>query len=60
MLAAKVPKRLGGWAYNAIKEWILNNKLKPVASLAIGVLAEKLSLSQTPIRVALGRLQEEG
>jgi DNA-binding GntR family transcriptional regulator len=60
MLATKAPKRLGEWAYHEIKELILNNELKPGQNLAIGSLAERLSLSQTPIREALGRLQAEG
>ena len=39
---------------------ILDNELKAGQILAIGSLAEKLALSQTPIREALGRLQAEG
>ena len=60
MSETKAPKRLGEWAYHEIKELILNNELKPGQNLAIGALAERLSLSQTPIREALGRLQAEG
>lgn len=60
MPETRAPKRLGEWAYHEIKQLILNNELKPGQNLAIGSLAEKLSLSQTPIREALGRLQAEG
>lgn len=60
MLSTQTPKRRGEWAYHEIKKLILENELKAGQILAIGSLAEKLALSQTPIREALGRLEAEG
>ena len=46
-------------AYAQIKEAILNGAFQPGAFLAETRLAEELGISKTPIRKALGRLQQE-
>jgi DNA-binding GntR family transcriptional regulator len=47
-------------AFNAIRDAILNNLLKPGAGLSEGDLAKQLGISRTPIREALKRLEEDG
>jgi DNA-binding GntR family transcriptional regulator len=47
-------------AYRAIKESIVRNELLPGDSLSIEDLAQRLGVSQTPVREALGRLSAEG
>ena len=47
-------------AYNFIKEEILALRLKPNAHLNAMDLAVQLGLSRTPIREALGRLEQDG
>jgi DNA-binding GntR family transcriptional regulator len=54
------PKDLKAWAYETIKDDILNRRVEPGEKLRIEVLAKKLSISRTPIREALLRLESEG
>ena len=47
-------------AYNAIKDKILTCEYAPGAYLSENILIEHLGMSRTPIRDALGRLEQEG
>lgn len=47
-------------AYVAIRQWIIEFKLKPEERVNELKLAEALSLSRTPVREALNRLASEG
>ena len=47
-------------AYRFLKEAILDLEFKPNAPLRAQSLAETLKLSRTPVREALGRLEQEG
>ncbi len=58
-----VPRRAAdsaGRAYAAIRQWIIEFKLKPQQRVNELKLAEALSLSRTPVREALNRLASEG
>ena len=46
-------------AYKEIKNWIIHYKLKPGVQLRIDELSTALSMSQTPIREALSKLEHE-
>ena len=48
------------WAYQRIKEDILNNKFKPGSVMVERKLAEQYNVSRSPIRHALKRLVNEG
>jgi DNA-binding GntR family transcriptional regulator len=52
-------KDLANKAYRAIKDGIIRYRLKPGSSLRFGDLSKALQMSQTPIREALSRLQQE-
>jgi DNA-binding GntR family transcriptional regulator len=54
------PKDLKAWAYETIKDDILNQRVEPGEQLRIEELSKKLSISRTPIREALLRLESEG
>jgi DNA-binding GntR family transcriptional regulator len=54
------PSALKDWAYDTIKEEILDLRLKPGEQLHIDELAERMEISRTPIREALLRLQGDG
>lgn len=47
-------------AYAAIRQWVIEFKLKPEQHVNELKLAETLSLSRTPVREALNRLASEG
>jgi len=47
-------------AYRAIRQWIIEFKLKPEERINELHLAAKLALSRTPVREALNRLSSEG
>lgn len=47
-------------AFNAIREAILTNQLKPGTALSEGDLSKQLGISRTPTREALKRLEENG
>jgi DNA-binding GntR family transcriptional regulator len=46
-------------AYQEIKEWIIRYDLKPGTHLRIAQLSAELEMSQTPIREALSKLEQE-
>lgn len=54
------PLDLKDWAYEAIKQAILNSHVRPGEQLRIENLAEKMNVSRTPIREALLRLEGDG
>jgi DNA-binding GntR family transcriptional regulator len=54
------PSALKDWAYDAIKESILNLRVSPGVQLHIEDLADQMGISRTPIREALLRLESEG
>ncbi len=54
------PKELGNWAYETIKESILNRRVAPCEQLRIEDMARRMNISRTPIREALIRLEREG
>ena len=47
-------------AYDALREAILRNFLKPGDQLSEASLSEQFGISRTPIREALKRLEKEG
>jgi len=47
-------------AYRHIKDRIIGFQLKPLDRLVASTLAEELSISRTPVREALSRLEQEG
>lgn len=48
------------WAYNSIKELILNNVLTAGTQINIDEMAAQLNVSRTPVREALLRLKNKG
>jgi DNA-binding GntR family transcriptional regulator len=54
------PKELKHWAYETIKEIILNGQIEGGGQLRTDDLAKKLNISRTPIREALLKLESEG
>jgi DNA-binding GntR family transcriptional regulator len=54
------PSALKDWAYDAIKESILNLRVPPGAQLHIEDLADQMGISRTPVREALLRLESDG
>ncbi len=54
------PSELKDWAYETIKQMILNSEFKADEQLPIEALAQQLHISRTPIREALLRLESEG
>lgn len=54
------PSALKDWAYDTIKESILNLRIAPGTQLHIEDLADQLGISRTPIREALLRLESDG
>ncbi len=54
------PLSLTEWAYNIIKDDILNNRYPPGSLLQINELSTKLKISRTPVREAFLLLQNEG
>jgi DNA-binding GntR family transcriptional regulator len=53
-------KKLTDWAYDELKEAILDLRLAPGTALREAALAEKLRISKTPIREALAWLERDG
>lgn len=47
-------------SYEKIKELILNMELKPGEFISEAILAKRLSVSRTPVREALKKLEQEG
>ena len=59
----KIPDRpmdLTEWAYNNIKQLILNNTLPADTQINIDEMAAQLNISRTPVREALMQLQNKG
>jgi DNA-binding GntR family transcriptional regulator len=54
------PPALKDWAYNKIKEDILDLRVPPGSKLPVNRLANELGISRTPIREALNQLHCEG
>jgi len=54
------PSDLKNWAYETIKDAILNLRFQPGEQLRVEELSEHLGTSRTPIREALQRLENEG
>ncbi len=54
------PKDLKHWAYETIKEIILDGQIEPGGQLRTDDLAQRLKISRTPIREALLQLESEG
>jgi DNA-binding GntR family transcriptional regulator len=54
------PSALKDWAYDTIKESILNLRSSPGTQLHIEDLADQMGISRTPIREALLRLESDG
>jgi GntR family transcriptional regulator, rspAB operon transcriptional repressor len=51
---------VGEQAYQTLRDMVINFELPPGAPLAETELSERLGLSRTPVREALGRLAREG
>lgn len=47
-------------AHHALRSSILSGELAPGAMISEAAVAESLSMSRTPVRSALARLQDEG
>jgi DNA-binding GntR family transcriptional regulator len=54
------PSDLKNWAYETIKEAILDVRIQPGEQIRVEALAEQLGTSRTPIREALLRLENDG
>jgi len=54
------PMDLTEWAYNSIKQLILNNTLPGDSQIHIDEMAAQLNISRTPVREALMQLQNKG
>ncbi len=54
------PASLAGGVYEAIFTQLMSLKIAPGARITVDSLVRELSVSQTPIREALGRLEGEG
>lgn len=54
------PRLLRDLVYDRIKDWILTGEFVPGALLGEGALAERLGVSRTPVREALGHLERDG
>jgi DNA-binding GntR family transcriptional regulator len=54
------PKDFKTWAYESIKDLIINNQFGPGTQLKVEELENSLNISRTPIREALLALQNEG
>jgi DNA-binding GntR family transcriptional regulator len=58
----RVPKssQLKEWAYETLRAAIIDLRFRPGDSLREAALSERLGISKTPVREALGRLQADG
>lgn len=54
------PMDLTEWAFNSIKQLILNNTLTADSQINIDEMASQLNISRTPVREALIQLQNKG
>ncbi len=55
----KRPAALTDWAYDTLKQAILNLEFAPGSQLPVDALAEQMGISRTPVREALLRLEAE-
>lgn len=53
-------RKVGDWAYEELRQAIVDLRLKPGEPLREAALAEGLGVSKTPVREALSRLEQEG
>lgn len=53
-------RKVTDWVYEEIREAIIDLRLRPGEPLREAAIAEQLGVSKTPIREALGRLEQEG
>lgn len=63
LVSSELPQRpmdLTEWAYNSIKQLILNNTLTADSQIHIDEMAAKFNISRTPVREALMQLQNKG
>ncbi len=58
--AQEKPIGLTDWAYERIKESILNLEAPPGSQLEVENLANRLEISRTPVREAIHKLEREG
>jgi DNA-binding GntR family transcriptional regulator len=58
--ALRRPTRLGDEVYNAIYSQLVSHKIAPGGRISVDNLARELSVSQTPVREALSRLEAQG
>jgi DNA-binding GntR family transcriptional regulator len=59
-LTNRKPQGLTDWAYDRIKDSILNLVLPPGTQLQVELLATQMGISRTPVREALLRLERDG
>jgi DNA-binding GntR family transcriptional regulator len=57
---ARGPRLLRDLVYDRVKDWILTGEFVPGEFLGEGALAERLGVSRTPVREALGHLERDG
>ena len=63
LVSSELPQRpmdLTEWAYNSIKQLILNNTLTADSQIHIDEMAAQFNISRTPVREALMQLQNKG
>ncbi len=53
-------RKVTDWAYEEVRQAIIELKLKPGEPLREATMAEQLGVSKTPVREALARLEQEG
>lgn len=53
-------RKVTDWVYEEIREAIIDLRLQPGEALREAAIAEQLGVSKTPVREALGRLEQEG
>jgi DNA-binding GntR family transcriptional regulator len=58
--ALRRPMGLGDEVYNAIYSQLMSHKIAPGGRISVDNLARELSVSQTPVREALSRLEAQG
>lgn len=59
-ISLKKPRELKDWAYDVVKDAIINLDVAPGAQLSVTELSERLDVSRTPVREALLKLENDG
>jgi GntR family transcriptional regulator, rspAB operon transcriptional repressor len=59
-IAPKRAPSLAEQTYDALKQWIIDGSLEPSTVLSENDLARRFSISRSPLREAIRRLQDEG